>query len=194
MPASESTSVATVTPETPQATPTGESVGANLEDPATWIIGSDSVGPFVVGRDFEEAASVMVDHGWTRGCTGTGDDRENLPVLSSPSTAVGTRSIIVAARYDETSGDRFSDIGTISLTGDAALLPRSADDLGIGSSLAQAQSLLPHATVVSSFGQGYHGLVDTVGAVSSYLAAREGDTIAAIDLTVQSTPPMEFCG
>lgn len=185
-------------PPTPSATPTSTPTptdtasAMDLDDPATWVITADGVGPFRVGADFAEIATTMVEHGWKQGCGQEGDG-QTVTVLFGPSGDDATVDLVVAARYDEATGDRFTDIGTIELGGQAAGSPRSDDGIALGTTLDEVKRLRPAATDVE-YGQAFHGVVDGTGPVRTYFGVRQSDAIEDITLTAQTRPPMEFCG
>ncbi len=172
-------------------TPTDTAPAMDLDDPATWVITADSVGPFRVGGDFAEIPKTMVEHGWKQGCGQEGDGQA-ATVLFGPSGEGAAVDLVVAARYDEATGDRFADIGTIELGGQASGSPRSDDGIALGTALDEVKKLRPGAVDVE-YGQGFHGVVDGTGDVRTYFGVRQSDAIEDITLTAQTRPPMEFC-
>lgn len=170
----------------PTAEPTADPGGeVNLDDPSTWTITAEAIGPFTIGSSFDEISAVMQEHGWTQGC---GEDTSQK-VLSAPD---GGPNITVSAAYDEATGDRASGVGTISLLGDAAMLPTTEDGLGVGSAVSDFAAAFPTAEE-TEFGHGYTGYVVRDDTASLYFGAQSGDLVTNIVLTAQTLVPMGTC-
>ncbi|WP_052460355.1 hypothetical protein [Microbacterium gorillae] len=175
---------------TPTPTPTPSATAeADPADPSTWVITETGVGPVVLGGDFEATAYALTALGWTRGC-GDGPAGPDAKVLFSHTPGA---DLIVAAQYDESTGDHGTGVGTISIGGDAESTPRTADDIGIGTALADVPAALPGATD-ATYGQGFTGYAVPWGAGTLYLGGQQVPEVTGIDLTLQSRAPMEFCG
>lgn len=170
----------------PTAEPTADPEDeVNLDDPSTWTITADSVGPFTIGSSFDEMSAVMQEHGWTQGC---GEDTEPK-VLSSPD---GGPNITVTPAYDEATGDHASGIGTITMLGDAGTLPTTEDGLGIGTAVSDFAAAFETAEE-TEFGHGYTGYVVRDAPASMYFGAQSGDLVTNVVVTTQTLVPLGSC-
>lgn len=132
-------------------------------DPADWIVSDDGVGPFRLGMSVEESAGLLPG---ARTCRPEGgpylglDDRLWLvPKIADPAV-VGT---IAWLRYNEDSPE-------------SARSPRTAEGIGLGSTLAEVQEVYPAAVSVRTNGEFLlvgrvffdvtHGVVDGIGVTS----------------------------
>ncbi len=170
---------------TPTPTPTETPVEPvdpvpDANDPTTWLVSEDGIGPFRLGMPFSEAAALLPDRG------GCGEDRDPVP-----SVYYGLDSRLWITGGDDATvipgGLEFVEWtsqggGTSDAT---ATTPRTAEGLGVGSREADVRAAYPGATEVER-----NGLYLQSGRV--FFGIYEG-VVASVGVTAVDIP-YEFCG
>lgn len=171
----ETTSISSPTP-TPTAIP-------DSNDPSTWVVSDDGVGPLRLGEPFSEVLPLMPD--------GATNDQANCAWTAwwnAPGAAYG----LYAARpsdADASGAVNVIEVGDWADPSDANAA-RTAEGIGLGSTVDEVRTAYPDAVDVphaidSSIG------VQQVGRV--YFSSREG-IVSAVTVTSLPQPPYEVCG
>lgn len=170
---------------TPSATPTATvSQVQDPADPTTWIISADGVGPARLGqsvKDVEAAFPGYVDVSDRNSCPNP------LITFFGPAGSTTTDAPLLLAA-DETG----SLIG-IALT-EAG--PKTADGIGIGSTMEAVKTAYPTAIAGSRGPTTEHNLLTVKGSPGwiSYEIVAGDQTVNQVDVMSGSLPPYEFCG
>ncbi|MFK4791399.1 hypothetical protein [Microbacterium sp. ZW T5_56] len=174
------------TPPAPVPTPTDP---ASADDPAAWTASGAGVGPLVLGEDFATLAGTVGAAGWTIGC-GPDAPSPDAPVISYSGSDM--LSIFAGAGY-AMSGEPNTTLNQVSITGSAQTSPKTAEGIGIGSTLADAQAAYPDGQNAMLANYAMALRVPAAGG-TMYFGAGDGETISGITVTILERPMPEFCG
>lgn len=181
-PSPTATATATSTP-TPTPTPT-----LDLSDPANWVIGFDSVGPFEFGQPIADARAAAAGASYVEG-EGVPDCRwAFLSRTSHPSLALAYfPDEAVTAIWVRNVGD--SGVASTDL---AAVSPKTEQGIGIGSTLDDFLAAYPDYTVLRDDGPFF--AVYSVTGPTGFLIFTFGDGVVdAIAATTVNAFTFEFC-
>lgn len=180
----------TPAPATPAPTPTTPPTPAaptiDLNDPSTWVIGFDGVGPVKLGSSFEEQQQTLpafTDFTDTV-CVGFNVD------LQAP-TGFAIRFIGSPDRPNTTAAITFGDGGS-PVIDDRAATPKTAEGIGIDSTKEELLSTYPgieKTGMYQSDENSYYGLSDGNGGWIVF--AIINDTVGVIQIANESLIPYE---
>ncbi|MGX5682517.1 hypothetical protein [Schumannella luteola] len=181
-PSPTATATATSTP-TPTPTPT-----LDLSDPANWVIGFDSVGPFEFGQPIADARAAAAGASYVEGegvpdCRVAFLSREGSPSLTLPYWP----DDVVTAIWVRNLGD--SNVLAQDL---AAASPKTEQGIGIGSTRDDVVAAYPDYTVLGEEADFF--TVYSVAGPSGYLVfTMEYGVVEAIASTTLNNFSFEFC-
>lgn len=165
--------------ETPSAAPE-----ADPDDPSTWLITEDGVGPLVLEEPFSDALAVMPE--------GTTNDAENCAWTAwwnAPDDSYGLYAARDSADADDSSPVTVIDIAAWDDPA-AAEGPKTAEGVGLGSSVSDVKAAYPDGVDVVLEGGG----IDAVQVGSIFFQYRDGSSVSAVTVTSLPQPPYEVCG
>lgn len=166
---------------TPEVTPSGS---ADPDDPSTWLVMDDGMGPITLGTPFAEALALMPE--------GTTNDTENCAWSGWWSAPDGDYQVFIAR-----DGDGAED-GPVFLVETAAwsnpskdLGPRTVDGVGIGSTVDEVRAAYPDVVEVPDPTDS--SIVHLQ--VGRIFFTHGGDrVVTAVTVTTADAPPYEICG
>ncbi len=179
--ASGSPSVSTRLTPTPESTP---SATADPDDPSTWVVTQDGMGPITLGAPFPEALALMPQ--------GTTNDAENCAWSGWWNAPDEDYQVYMARQGDGPEDGPVFLIATAAWSNPSARPgPRTAEGVGIGSTADEVRAAYPEAIEVADS-------IDPsivylhVGRI--YFTYRDDPVITAVTVTTADAPPYEICG
>jgi len=169
----------------PSTSPSDEPT-LDLNDPASWIVTENSIGPVQLGEPFSQAREAVPT--WTVDETCSWAAFWNAPDHS------------LTAYFVHDSAEQDGEVTTIDVAALVPLAPsdgpRTSDVLGFGSTRAEVLAAHPDAEEqTSTIGEAEMLRVDGAGEGSLFFTfAEDRDAVSAITLTLLDEPPYEVCG
>lgn len=171
-------------PETPSPSPTPTTPPEDPDDPTTWLITQDGIGPVRLGEPFDEARALLpagAEHDpeacfWTAWWDSpeTGNQIYLVGATTAESDDVGPVDLVASAAYQAT-----SQIG-----------PVTAEGVGAGSTPDEIRAAHPDAVEAEGM---IAGSFLQVGRI--FFAFPEGsERAASVVVTTAPEPPYEVCG
>ncbi|MBD3943905.1 hypothetical protein IF188_19620 [Microbacterium sp. NEAU-LLC] len=169
--------------QTPTDTPT-PSPTIDSDDPSTWIITEDGMGPIALGDPFPEALALMPE--------GTRNDTTNCAWTAWWNAPDQSYQVFAARASDSADDGPVINVSTDSWSDPAvADGPRTAEGIGVGSTVDEVRAAYPAAIEMP----------DSIGPDIVYLKVgrifftyRETPVITSITVTTADVPPYEVCG
>lgn len=157
---------------------------ADPDDPSTWTITQDGIGPLVLGAPFADALAAMPE--------GSRNDTEHCAWSTwwnAPDNSFG----LYAARSSDAGTDASSPVLHIDASAwtdpTTADGPRTAEGIGLGATVDEVKVAYPDGVDVSLYGG-----IEAVQVGRIFFQHRDGSLISAITVTSSPQPPYEVCG
>jgi hypothetical protein len=168
---------------TPTPTPTPAAT-VDSDDPSTWVITDDGMGPIALGDPFPDALGLMPQ--------GTTNDTERCAWTAWWSAPDRSYQVYAARASDAAEDGPVIDVNAASWSDPAAADgPRTAEGVGIGSTVDEVRAAYPDA-------------IETPDAVDPsivhlrvgriFFDYRETPVIVSVTVTTADAPPYEVCG
>lgn len=174
---------------TPTSTPSPSAPDIDTQDPSTWLVTQAGIGPLEWGGPFDAALALMP--------ADSVNDTENCVWTSFWSPADASYQFVIARASDDAPDGPVVTIAAISSPGTTQVTgPRTAEGVGIGSSLDDLTAAYPEAVPVDSpIGDG-EGVPRYLQVGDSIFFTYYGgtDVVAGVTVTTAQTPSYEFCG
>lgn len=160
---------------------------ADPDDPATWIVTEDSIGPVHLGDTFSEARDAV--RSWT-----VDDACSWTAFWNAPDNSL-------TAYFSHDNAEQDGTVDTIDVAALVALKPsdgpRTSDGIGMGSTRDEVRAAYPDAEEQTpTIGDATMLRVGDGGSEGSlfFTFAEGSDTVSAITVTSRDEPPYEVCG
>ncbi|MGU3645392.1 hypothetical protein ACLBXX_10525 [Microbacterium sp. C23T] len=178
-PDASATTAAAEPSATAGATPTIDS-----EDPSTWLITDSGIGPIELGMPFSGALELMPP--------GTTNDPERCAWLAWWTSQDQDYNVYTAGSSDAADAGPVGLIATEGWAGAAAAPgPRTADGVGVGSTVDEVRTAYPDAVETPD---SIDSSIVHLRAGRIFFTYREDPVIAAVTVTAMDVPPYELCG
>ncbi|MFK4837906.1 hypothetical protein ACI3KY_19425 [Microbacterium sp. ZW T2_14] len=166
---------------TPTPTPTRSE---DPDDPATWVITEAGMGPIALGMPFSDALTSMPS-----GTTNDPDLCGWLAWWSAPAREYN----VYTARPGNTSDDGPVSLVATEAWGDptAAIGPRTASGVGVGSTVEDVRAEYPDAVEVAD---SIDSSIVHLQVGQMFFTYREDPVISSVTVTMAEAPPYELCG
>jgi len=176
---------ATVTPE-PSATADQSAPvdPADPADPSTWLISDTGIGPIELGMPYSDALGLMPP--------GTENDPERCAWLAWWTAPAEDYNVYTAGSSDTPGAGTVVLVATEAPAGSAvAPGPRTAEGVGVGSTVAEVQEAYPSAVETAD---STDPSIVHLRAGRIFFTYREDPVIRAVTVTTAEVPPYELCG
>jgi len=164
---------------TPTPTPTVDS-----DDPSTWVITDDGMGPIVLGDPFSDAVALMPE--------GTTNDSANCGWTAWWNAADQSYQVYAARASDASADGPVIDVTTASWNDPSAVDgPHTAEGIGVGSTVDEVRAAYPGVTELPD---AIDPSIVHLQQGRIFFTYRENPVITEITVTTADAPPYELCG